>query len=47
MCEKKKVRRPIPVSKWPDLDRRGAIVSRMTAEPQPTKIHLVQVDVEE
>ncbi len=33
MCEKKMISVPVPVSEWPELDRNGAIVSRMTAEP--------------
>lgn len=41
MSKKKIVSTPIPVSKWPALDRNGAIVSRMTSDPQPTEIHLV------
>ena len=41
MYENKKVRVPVPLSEWPELDRNGVMVSRMTSEPQPTKIHLV------
>ncbi len=46
MCEKKIVKVPVPVSEWPELDRNGVIVSRMTADPQPTQIHLVTSKVE-
>lgn len=41
MCKEKIVSIPVPVSEWPELDRNGAIVSRMTSEPQPIRIHLV------
>ncbi|MFW9920572.1 MAG: hypothetical protein ACFFED_13295 [Candidatus Thorarchaeota archaeon] len=47
MCEEKIVSIPIRVSEWPELDRNGVIVSRMTAEPQPTRIHLVTSKVQE
>ena len=41
MSNKKSVRVPVPLSEWPELDRNNVMVSRMTSDPQPTKIHLV------
>jgi hypothetical protein len=47
MCEKKQVHVPIPLADWPELDRNGVMMSRMTLEPQPTRIHLVTANAEE
>jgi hypothetical protein len=41
MCEKEVLRRPLPINKWPEIERRMAIMTRMTADPPPKEIHLV------
>ncbi len=47
MCEKEVLRSPLPIIEWPEIERRMAIMTRMTADPPPKEIHLVTVELEE
>ncbi len=46
MCEEEILSNTLPINEWPEIERRMAIMTRMTADPPPKEIHLVIAELE-